>query len=111
MVTPYIPERGHIVWLNFNPQIGHEQKGRRPALVISHKAYNEKVGLAVFCPITSQTKGYPFEVIIDLKRIKGAVLSDHVKNLDWKLRDIEYIERIDSDTLDSVIEKISVLIS
>jgi len=89
MVDPkgYIPEQGDIVWLSFNPQAGHEQMGRRPALVLSPAAYNKKVGLAIFCPITSQVKGYPFEVLIP-KGVKasGAILSDQVKSLDWKIR-------------------------
>lgn len=106
----YIPERGDIVWLDFNPQLGHEQRGRRPALVISHKAYNEKIGLGVFCPITSKIKGYPFEVVIDLKKIKGAVLSDQVKSLDWKERNIEYIEKIDEKDIEDVIEKVEAII-
>jgi mRNA interferase MazF len=111
MVTKaYIPERGDIVWLDFNPQLGHEQRGRRPALVISYKAYNERIGLGIFCPITSKVKGYPFEVEIDLKKIKGAVLSDQVKSLDWKERNIEYIERISEKDLEEVIEKVEAII-
>jgi mRNA interferase MazF len=111
MVTKaYIPERGDIVWLDFNPQLGHEQRGRRPALVISYKAYNERIGLGIFCPITSKVKGYPFEVEIDLKKIKGAVLSDQVKSLDWKERNIEYIERTSEKDLEEVIEKVEAII-
>jgi mRNA interferase MazF len=106
----YIPERGDIVWLDFNPQLGHEQRGRRPALTLSYKTYNEKIGLAVFCPITSKTKGYPFEVEIDLKEIKGSILSDQVKSLDWKERNIEFIEKIEDKKMDEVIEKIIVII-
>ncbi|MDP3446392.1 MAG: endoribonuclease MazF [Ignavibacteria bacterium] len=106
----YIPERGDIVWLDFNPQLGHEQRGRRPALTLSYKTYNEKIGLAVFCPITSKIKGYPFEVEIDLKEIKGSVLSDQVKSLDWKERNIEFIEKIEDKKMDEVIEKIIVII-
>ncbi len=79
----YAPDRGDAVWLTFNPQAGHEQAGRRPALVLSPAAYNRKVGLAVFCPITNQIKGYPFEVMIPHGlRVSGAVLSDQVKNLE-----------------------------
>jgi mRNA interferase MazF len=82
MVKNYIPERGDIVWLNFTPQTGHEQMGRRPAIVISPFDYNEKVGLGLFCPITSKIKGYPFEVKIENKKIDGVVLSDQIKSLD-----------------------------
>lgn len=106
----YIPERGDLVWLDFNPQRGHEQRGRRPALVISYRAYNEKIGLGIFCPITSKVKGYPFEVAISLRKIKGAILSDQVKSLDWKERNIEFIERIDEKDLEDVVEKIEAII-
>jgi len=106
----YIPERGDIVWLNFNPQTGHEQKGKRPAVVISPKEYNEKTGLGLFCPITSKVKNYPFEVIIDEKKLKGAVLSDQIKSLDWKTRKTEFITKITSGKIDEIIDKISVLL-
>ena len=80
------PDRGHVVWLTFNPQAGHEQAGRRPALVLSPKSYNAKVGLMLCCPITSRAKGYPFEVALpaDLG-IAGVVLADQVKSLDWRV--------------------------
>ena len=106
----YIPERGDIVWLDFNPQLGHEQKGRRPALTLSFKAYNEKIGLALFCPITSKVKGYPFEVELELKKIKGSVLSDQIKSLDWRERNIEFIEKVGDKKMEEVIEKIEVII-
>ncbi|MHB8131963.1 MAG: endoribonuclease MazF [Mobilitalea sp.] len=106
----YIPERGDIVWLDFNPQLGHEQRGRRPALTLSFKAYNEKIGLALFCPITSKVKGYPFEVELELKKIKGSVLSDQIKSLDWRERNIEFIEKIGDKKMEEVIEKIDVII-
>ncbi len=77
------PDRGDVVWITLNPQAGHEQAGRRPALVVSPLSYNGKVGLAVLCPITSQVKGYPFEVLIPPGlKVSGAVLADQVKNLD-----------------------------
>jgi mRNA interferase MazF len=106
----YTPDKGDIVWLNFTPQAGHEQKGKRPAIILSPKEYNKKTGLAVCCPITSTVKGYPFEVIVNGKKIDGAVLSDHLKNLDWKARDIKYIEKAHTEVLNEVVEKISVLI-
>ena len=82
----YIPEPGDIVWLEFNPQAGHEQAGHRPALVLSQRAYNEKTGLGIFCPITSKVKGYPFEVLLKGKKISGVILSDQVKSLDWRAK-------------------------
>lgn len=106
----YTPDRGDIVWLNFTPQAGHEQKGKRPAIILSPKEYNKKTGLALCCPITSNVKGYPFEVIVNGKKIDGAILSDHLKNLDWKARDIKYIEKAQAEVLSEVVEKISVLI-
>ena len=106
----YSPERGDIVWLNFDPQSGHEQKGKRPAVVISPKEYNEKVGLGLFCPITSKIKNYPFEVKIEYEKIDGVILSDQIKNLDWKTREIEFITKLTSEKIDEVISKISVLL-
>ena len=110
MVNKYIPNRGDIVWLNFTPQSGHEQMGKRPALVLSPKEYNSKVGLAIFCPITSQEKGYPFEVQIKTRKIAGVVLSDQVKSLDWASRKVEYISKIPDSELEEVLEKLKVLI-
>lgn len=107
----YIPDSGDIVWITFNPQAGHEQAGRRPALVLSPAAYNGKVGLAILCPITSQIKGYPFEALMpEGLKINGAILSDQVKSLDWKVRQAEFICTLPSATLNEVIQKLSVLI-
>jgi len=106
----YIPESGDIVWLNFNPQSGHEQHGKRPAIVISPKEYNEKVGLGLFCPITTKIKDYPFEVKIENKKITGVVLSDQIKNLDWQTREIEFILKENPEKIDEIINKISVLL-
>lgn len=82
----YVPEAGDVVWLAFDPQAGHEQAGHRPALVISPSQYNGKTGLMVCCPMTTQIKGYPFEVLIQVDGHAGAVLSDQVKSLDWRVR-------------------------
>lgn len=106
----YIPDRGDIVWLNFTPQAGHEQKGTRPALVLSPQKYNKKTGLAVCCPITSNVKGYPFEVLISGKKINGAILSDHLKNLDWKVRKAKFIEKAGASVMSECMAKISALI-
>ncbi len=82
---PYVPDRGDIVWLSFDPQAGHEQKGHRPALVLSPKTYNGKTGLMLCCPMTTRIKGYPFEVLLaDAK--PSAALADQVKSLDWRAR-------------------------
>ncbi len=108
----YIPERGDIVWLDFSPQAGHEQVGRRPALIISPFSYNKRVRLAILCPITNQEKGYPFEVKLPKNlKAKGVILADQVKNLDWQMRDIEYICKVPEEVLEEVFEKIKTLIS
>jgi mRNA interferase MazF len=107
----YVPERGDAVWLQFNPQAGHEQAGRRPALVLSPAAYNGKVGLAVLCPITSQSKGYPFEVAISTRKLTGVILSDQVKSLDWRVRQAEMIERVPDAVVQEVLAKLSSLLA
>ena len=111
-MPPYIPERGDAVWINFNPQAGHEQAGRRPAVVLSPGAYNRKVGLAVFCPITSRVKGYPFEVVLPKGiEVRGAVLSDQVRNLDWRARKAALICKLPDDITREILGKLSTLIS
>ena len=111
MARRYVPERGDIVWLQFNPQAGHEQSGIRPALVISPKSYNSKVGLALFCPITTKIKGYPFEVDIPEKsKASGTILSDQIKSLDWRVRNAKKIERIPDEVIQEVLAKIESLI-
>ena len=108
---PYIPERGDAVWLNFNPQTGHEQAGRRPVVVISPASYNQKVGLALFCPITNQAKGYPFEVAIPKnKNISGIVLSDQLKSLDWRARNVEFVVKLPGSVVDDVLKKLKILL-
>ena len=105
----YIPDRSDIVWLNFHPGSGHEQQGKRPAIVISPKKYNEKVGLGLFCPITSKIKSYPFEVRIKNEKIDGVVLADQIKSLDWKKRGIEFITKETTEKINEIINKASVL--
>ncbi len=107
----YIPARGDAIWLTFNPQLGHEQAGRRPALILSPESYNRKVGLAIACPITSQRKGYPFEVALpDDITINGVVLADQVRNLDWQARRAEFITKLPDDVIDEVLAKINTLL-
>jgi mRNA interferase MazF len=107
----YVPDRGDAVWINFNPQAGHEQAGRRPAIVLSPAIYNRKVGLAIFCPITNQIKGYPFEVVIPAGlRVRWAILSDQVKNLDWKVRNTELIAGLPASVTDEVLKKLKTLL-
>ena len=111
MARKYVPQRGDIVWLEFNPQAGREQGGHRPALVVSLRAYNEKVGLALFCPITSNIKGYPFEVVLpDKHEVSGAILADQIKSLDWRVRDAKKLARAPKDVLQEVLAKIQLLL-
>ncbi|MCX6553509.1 MAG: endoribonuclease MazF [Candidatus Aminicenantes bacterium] len=112
MVKPvYIPRRGDAIWLNFNPQSGHEQAGRRPALVLSPEEYNRKTGLAIFCPITSQVKGYPFEVKLPAGLpVNGVVLADQVKSLDWQVRDAALIKKLPTAVSNRVSELLAALI-
>ena len=112
MVTSsYVPKQGDIVWLDFNPQTGHEQSGRRPALVLSPLGYNQKTSLALLCPVTNQVKAYPFEVLIpENLPISGVILSDQVKNLDWKQRNASFICELPHQELRLVIEKIKALL-
>lgn len=111
MGNEYIPERGDLVWLDFTPQSGHEQRGKRPALVLTPKSYNAKVGLAVFCPVTGQIKGYPFEVSIpNDKKINGVILVDQIKSLDWKARQASYVDRVSDKVLQQCNRKIKPLL-
>ena len=111
MARGYVPDRGDVVWIALNPQAGHEQAGRRPAVVVSPRSYNGKVGLGLFCPITSRVKGYPFEVVLpsDLP-VKGVVLADQVKSLDWRVRRAELAARLPDDTCAEVVGKLATLL-
>jgi len=114
MVNPraYVPRCGDVVWITLNPQAGHEEAGRRPAVVISPQSYNGKVGLAIFCPITSQIKGYPFEVLIPAGLpVAGAILSDQVKSLDWRARNAKLICTLPTETMSEVLQKLATLLS
>lgn len=112
MPRRYVPQRGDIVWLSFSRQLGHEQAGRRPAVVLSPRAYNGKVGLALCCPITSQAKGYPFEVAVSSGvGVTGVVLSDQVKSLDWRARRAEFAGRLPLREVQEVLAKVGTLLS
>ena len=106
----YVPDRGDIVWLDFDPQTGHEQKGNRPALALSPKAYNEKSGLCLFVPITSKIKGYPFEIEIKTEKISGVALSDQIKSLYYKSRNVKFCDKLDDKTYDEIVEIAGLLI-
>lgn len=107
----YCPKRGDVVWISFNPQARHEQAGHRPALVLSPKPYNRKVGLVLLCPITSQVKGYPFEVSVpDGLKASGVVLSDQVKSMDWKARGASFLCSLPETTVHQVLNKLGTLL-
>ena len=111
MAGAQVPERGDVVWLEFDPQTGSEQAGHRPALVISPASYNRKAGLALVCPITSRVKGYPFEVELPAGlKAKGAILCDQVKSLDWRARRATRLGSIPDAVMDEVTARILALV-
>jgi|SRR5262245_30572398 len=110
--SDYVPERGDAVWITLDPRAGHEQAGRRPALVLSPSAYNGRVGLALLCPITGQAKGYPFEVAVPQGlAVTGVVLADQIKSLDWRIRKASRICSLPSEVVERVIEKVNALLA
>ena len=114
MVIPesWCPSRGDIVWIDFDSARGHEQAGRRPALIVTPESYNRRVGLALVCPVTSMEKGYPFEVRLPGNfPISGVILSDQVKSIDWRERELKYIICLPSHVLKEVLDKIAFLLS
>jgi len=111
-VNPYVPERGDIIWLEFDPQAGHEQAGRRPAIVLSPKAYNERSGLMVCCPITSKIKGYPFEVLLpEGIEISGAILTDQIRNVDWRARNARFITQLPTSHVQNILRMACTLLT
>jgi len=111
VVDELIPDRGDLIWLSFDPQAGHEQAGRRPAVVLSPAAYNGRVGLALVCPVTSRVKGYPFEVALPGGLpISGVVLTDQVKNLDWRVRRAEIVSRLPAEVTAEILTKLGTLL-
>lgn len=107
----FVPDRGDALWISLTPQAGHEQAGRRPAVVASPASYNRRVGLALLCPITSQIKGYPFEALIPQGfEVRGVVLADQVKCLDWKARRAVFICKLPQSLVDEVLKKLGTLL-
>ena len=104
--APYVPDRGELVWIDFQPRRGHEQSGHRPALVLSPRSYNRKTGLCVVCPATRQVKGYAFEVAHG----DGVILSDHLRSIDWRARRARHIENVPEAVLEEVVAKIEALL-
>lgn len=110
MVNHYIPNRGDVVWMSFDPEKGHEQKGRRPALIISPASYNEKTHLCLLLPITSKVKGYPFEIPLSTQELNGVVLSDQIKSLDWTQRNTTFIGKMPKAFLERVLHRSNLLL-
>jgi mRNA interferase MazF len=111
MVNRYVPDRSHLVWINFNPSIGREQQGRRPAIVLSPKSYNQRSELAILVPITSKAKGYPVEYPLpEGLPISGVALCDQVKSMDWRNREVELIQEVPITTMNQIRAKIAALI-
>ena len=111
MVSPFVPDRGQIVWLDFDPQAGREQAGRRPAFVLSPERYNRAAGLALFCPVTSRVKGYPFEVALpEGLGVSGVVLADQVRSLDWRRRRAEFAADVPAALVEEVRQKVLALL-
>ena len=107
----YVPNRGDVVWLNFDPQAGHEQRGRRPALIVSPRPYNGRSGLALCCPITSQTKRYPFETpVTPADAIQGVILCDQIRSVDWRARKARFVAKVSTGCVEDVLAKIEVLV-
>jgi mRNA interferase MazF len=111
-LPPYVPDRGDLVWLSFDPQAGHEQAGRRPALVLSPARYNNRVGLALCCPVTNRVKGYAYEVSVPAGLpVTGVALADQVKSLDWRVRNAVLVCQAPQQMVDDVLAKLATLLS
>lgn len=111
-MTAWVPDRGDVIWLDFSSHAGHEQAGRRPALVLTPQSYNGKVGLALICPITSRGKGYPFEVPLPAGlKTRGFVQADQVKSQDWKSRKTRRADRVPGDFVAEVIARLDALLA
>jgi mRNA interferase MazF len=109
--SAYTPERGDLIWIDLNPRTGHEQSGRRPALVLSPKSYNRRTGLCIICPATRQSKGYAFEVtVVGEKQQKSVILADHVRSVDWKMRKAQFVQKVSSEVLEEAVAKLETLI-
>ena len=107
---PYFPDQGDIVWLNLDPRVGHEQSGRRPVIVLSASLLTKHTGLAIVCPITSKIKGLPFEIIIDTKKTKGAILPIHIRSIDMSACQAEFIEKAPATVRRQTVLSVKVLI-
>ena len=109
-MVEYIPEIGDLVILTFDPQSGHEQKGRRPALIVSNKVFNEVLGLAFACPITNTKRDFPFHVKVKSEKLTGFIMVEQSKSIDYKARKVKFVEKVDEETLDEVLAILSSIV-
>jgi mRNA interferase MazF len=103
MVKKYIPQKGDLVILSFDPSSGHEQKGRRPALIISNEIFNKALSLAIACPITNTDRSFPFHVKLEAENLKGFIMTEQIKSIDFNARNVKFVEKVDEDTLNQVL--------
>jgi len=103
MVKEYIPKKGDLVILTFDPSAGHEQKGRRPALIISNETFNKHVGLAIACPITNTDRKFPFHVKVDSDKLTGFIMTEQIKSIDYKVRKVKFVEKVSDEVMDRVL--------
>ena len=103
MVKEYIPKKGDLVILTFEPSAGHEQQGRRPALIISNEAFNRHVGLAIACPITNTDRNFPFHVKVDSDKLTGFIMTEQIKSIDYKVRKVKFVEKVSDDIMSEVL--------
>ena len=103
MVKEYIPKKGDLVILTFDPSAGHEQQGRRPALIVSNEVFNQHVGLAIACPITNTDRNFPFHVKVDNKQFTGFIMTEQLKSIDYKVRKVKFVEKVSDEVLDKVL--------
>jgi len=102
-VVEYIPKKGDLVILTFDPSAGHEQQGRRPALIISNETFNKGVGLAIACPITNTDRAFPFHIALNSEKLTGFIMTEQVKSIDFRARKVKLVEKVDEDILENVL--------
>ena len=110
MVEKYIPQKGDLVILTFDPQAGHEQQGRRPALIISNDLFNERVGLAIACPITNTDRNFPFHIAVNNEHLSGFIMSEQVKSIDYTARKVKFVAKVDDEVLNHVLGLVETII-
>jgi mRNA interferase MazF len=103
VVKEYIPKKGDLVILTFDPSAGHEQQGRRPALIISNEVFNKHVGLAIACPITNTDRNFPFHVKVESDNLTGFIMTEQIKSVDYNVRKVKFVERVSDEVMEKVL--------